>query len=131
MTSRGRQSKEREPDTTRQDMTDRIKGIKMNVLPRLLYLFQSLPVEIPPKQFFEWDKIISRYIWGGKRPRVRYSTLQLPREKGGMALPSLKNYYCEAQLRPILNWCTSSYIAKWKDIETHIRSSSSVTYRGE
>jgi len=41
--------------------SDRIKGIKMNVLPRLLYLFQSLPVEILPKQFLEWDKIISRY----------------------------------------------------------------------
>lgn len=38
-----------------------------------------------------------------------------------MALPSLKNYYCAAQLRPIIYWCTSSYIAKWKDIETHIQ----------
>lgn len=93
----------------------------MNILPRLLYLFQSLPVEIPPKQFFEWDKVISRYIWGGRRPRVRYSTLQLPKEKGGMALPNLKNYFCAAQLCHIFYWCTSSYIAKWKDIETNIQ----------
>lgn len=56
-----------------------------------------------------------------KRPRVHYSTLQLPKEKGGMALPNLKNYFCAAQLRPIFYWCTSSYIAKWKDIETNIQ----------
>ncbi len=95
--------------------SDRIRGVS------LLYLFQSLPVEIPPKQFCEWDRLISRYIWGGKRPRVRYSTLQLPKEKGGMALSDLKNYFYAAQTRPIFYWCTCSYIAKWKDIETNIQ----------
>lgn len=97
---------------------DRMRGVKMYVLTRLLYLFQSLPVQIPTKQFCEGDKLISRYIWSGKRPRVRYSTLQLPKEKGGMGLPDRTNYLYAAQIRPIFYWCTSSYIAKWKDIET-------------
>ena len=70
--------------------------------------------------------IISRYIWGGKKPRVSYKTLQLPKEYGGMALPNLKNYYCAAQLSssllvvvPVLKWCENEN-AKWKAIEKEV-----------
>lgn len=100
------------------DCSSRINVIKMNILPRLLYLFQSLPVEIPLQQFAQWDKMVSRFIWGGKRPRIRLSILHLPKEKGGMALPNLKLYFQAAQLRPLCLWCDNSYIARWKDIET-------------
>ena len=40
------------------DMHNRIETIKMNVLPRLLYFFQSLPVVVPLQQCTEWDKWI-------------------------------------------------------------------------
>lgn len=56
-------------------ITQRVEVIKINVLPRLLYLFQSLPVEVTEGEFREWDKMISRYIWQGQRPRIRYRTL--------------------------------------------------------
>ena len=59
------------------DIGSRIETIKMNVLPQLLYLFQSLPIEIPEKQFRLWDKIISRFIWSGHRPRIKFETLQI------------------------------------------------------
>lgn len=50
---------------------DRIDGIKMKIL---LFLFQSLPVEIPSRQFTEWNRMISGFIWEKKRPRVRLQT---------------------------------------------------------
>lgn len=100
--------------------SSRIQSIKMNILPRLLYLFQTLPIEIPQSQFNEWDKMLSRYIWQGKRPRVRFKTLQLMKEKGGWALPSLREYYLAAQTRTILCWCNPSYLAQWKDIEDRV-----------
>ena len=99
------------------DFGSRIRSIKMNILPRLLYLFLSLPVEIPLQQFREWNKHISRFIWNKQKPRVKFSTLQLPEDRGGKALPSLRDYYLAAQLRPLIYWCNSSYVAKWKTMD--------------
>lgn len=100
------------------EMHNRIETIKINVVPRLLYLFQSLPIEISSKQFREWDKWISRFLWRGRRPRVKYKTLQLSKEKGGRSLPCLSDYYKAAQLRPLVICCNPEYTAKWKDLET-------------
>ena len=104
------------------DFSSRIELIRMNVLPRLLYLFQSLPIEIPQTQFTSWDKMISRFIWNGKRPRVRFKTLQLQRERGGLSLPNLKEYFHAAQLKYVACWCRPDYTAKWKEMEKTVGS---------
>lgn len=62
-------------------LSSRIESIGMNILPRMLYLFQCLPVKIPSKQFLEWDRLIARYLWQGKRARIKFKTLQLRKEK--------------------------------------------------
>lgn len=59
--------------------------IKINMLPRLL------PVKICDEKFKEWNKRVSRFIWNGKKPRIRYRTLQLPKDRGGLALPYFKD----------------------------------------
>lgn len=102
------------------DFVSKISVIKTNILPRLLYLFQALPIEIPRHQFTIWDKLISRFIWDGKKPRIRYKTLQLAKHKGGLALPNLKDYFYAAQFRPLFLWCNNNYFARWKEIETYM-----------
>ena len=100
----------------------RVEAIKMNVLPRLLYLFQNIPAELPEGKFQELDKLISRFIWQGKRPRICYKTLQLAKDKGGLSLPNIKNYYQAVQIKTLVNICNPSYKAKWKDTECQISS---------
>ncbi len=95
-----------------------VKSVKINLLPRLLYLFPTLPVEVPDKQFVEWDRLISKYLWQGKKPKRSYGILQLPRIKGGLALPCLKDYCRATQLRTLICWCNSNYVSRWKDKKT-------------
>ena len=102
------------------DFSSRIEVVKINLLPRLLYLFLSLPIRVPVSQFSAWDKLISRFIWAGARPRIRLKTLQLDKENGGLALPNLREYYYAAQLRYIVYWCSPNYQARWKDIEMRL-----------
>lgn len=82
----------------------------------LLYLFQALPIEVPQQQFVGWNRIISRFVWGGKRPRIRMDTLWLPKEEGGRGLPHIKEYFHAAQLY-VIDWCKPAYTAKWKEVE--------------
>ena len=44
------------------DFYNRIQTITIMILPQLLFLFQSLPVEVPAKQFDKWNRTISRFI---------------------------------------------------------------------
>lgn len=57
------------------------------------------------------------FIWNGQNPRIKFSKLQLPKEKGGTSLPCLESYYAAPQLRYLVNWCNPHYDAKWKDLD--------------
>lgn len=97
----------------------KVKTIKMFVLPRLLCLFQNIAVELPKGTFQELHKLISLFIWQGKKARICYKTLKLAKDKEG--LPNIKNYRV-VQIRTLVNICNPSYKAKWKDIECKLSS---------
>ncbi|KAA0701525.1 LINE-1 reverse transcriptase -like protein [Triplophysa tibetana] len=82
----------------------RVNSVKMNILPKLSYLFQSIPVCLPQSFFHKLDKSITEFIWNGKVPRLRKELLQRPRTLGGLALPNLRFYYWASILRVIQLW---------------------------
>ena len=89
----------------------------MNLLPRLLFLFQSLPVGIPTSAFNMLDKLISRFIWQNKRPRVWLKTLSLQKNRGGFSLPNIKYYYWAAQLTAVVAWINNDTETGWVNIQ--------------
>lgn len=74
-------------------LTGRVQSVKMNILPRYLYLFQCLPIFLPKVYFCKINSILSSFIWGGKTLRARISLLQRHRSQGGLGLPNLLCYY--------------------------------------
>ncbi len=66
-----------------------IESVHMNVLPKMLYLFQMLPVKIPKNTFNLLNRLIARFIWQGKKPRIKLKTLQLSKSNGGAGTAKL------------------------------------------
>lgn len=93
----------------------RIASLKMTVLPKLLYLFQTLPIPIPLAQLKKRQSDLL-HTWNYKRHRVPRSVLVASRNEGGLAFPNIKYYYA-AQLRAIASWFTHKSYNKWTEIE--------------
>lgn len=95
----------------------RINIIKINMLPKFLYIFQSIPLA-PPSNFFSQTKNIpSNCIWSKRNPRLRLSLLYLPCERGGLQVPNFQLYCWEAQLRAAMFWFPSMGGPVWQQIE--------------
>lgn len=71
----------------------------LNVLSRILYLFQSLPISAPKSFFMVLNKSIRRFIWKCKPARVNMMKLTWDLGKGGLNLPDVYMYYLAAQVR--------------------------------
>ncbi len=61
-----------------------------------------------------------RFTWEGKRPRMCFTTPQLAKDKGRIALSNLKEYFHSTQLCPLTYWCNTDYITRWKDTEMSV-----------
>uniref|UniRef100_A0A8C5R1L2 Reverse transcriptase domain-containing protein n=1 Tax=Leptobrachium leishanense TaxID=445787 RepID=A0A8C5R1L2_9ANUR len=111
----------------RQDMRDwsskylswlgRVGVLKMNVLPRLLYLVQTIPLQVPRGWLAEVRKLFLNFVWAGKRPRLKFTTMCKPITSGGLALPNLGSYLFANHLTRLLDWMDQGSTRRWLDLE--------------
>uniref|UniRef100_A0A8C5PVG5 Reverse transcriptase domain-containing protein n=1 Tax=Leptobrachium leishanense TaxID=445787 RepID=A0A8C5PVG5_9ANUR len=95
----------------------RISVIKMNFLPRLLYLFHTIPILISLSFHKEIRALFSSFIWPKTRPRLKYDTLSKPKMCGGLALPDTRLYYYSTHLNRVIDWMAGSPEQRWIDLE--------------
>ena len=48
----------------------RLNSVKMAIFPKLIYLLNAIPIEIPASYFAEIDKLSLKLIWKYKRPQI-------------------------------------------------------------
>lgn len=92
---------------------DRAAILKMNALPRLLHIMQTVPIHILPAFFKTYKRLCSRFLWRERRPRISYAHPTLPKHLGGIGLPGLLNYYKTIHLSRIIDW---NVHASYKDL---------------
>lgn len=95
----------------------RINLIKMEILPRFLYYFQTIPVEIPPAFFKKIKQLITKFIWQNKQNRIRHATLIRHSRNGGIGLPNFELYYKATILTRALEWSNPHTYKNWVELE--------------
>lgn len=69
----------------------RLAAFKMQVLPKILYLFRTLPIPLSHAYLQSLQSIISHYVWQGKNPRSRHIKLIKHRYVGGMGYIDIRD----------------------------------------
>uniref|UniRef100_A0A8C5P6L6 Reverse transcriptase domain-containing protein n=1 Tax=Leptobrachium leishanense TaxID=445787 RepID=A0A8C5P6L6_9ANUR len=95
----------------------RIAVLKMNLMPRLLYLFNALPISIPLSFFTALRSELLKFVWPRGRPRVGFAVLCRPKASGGLALPDPRKYYLACHVARVVEWSGVGRERRWLDLE--------------
>lgn len=91
--------------------------LKMMILPKLLYMFQAIPIHLPPSYFATIRQTFSKFIWKSSPARVNLTQLTKPKHLGGIGLPDLKKYYLACIATRIVDWHIHSAQKDWVSLE--------------
>ena len=85
--------------------------MKMAILPKVIYIFNAIPIKLPMTFFTELEKNTLNFIWNQKRACIAKSILSKKNKAVDPAIPLLGIYPKDYKLFYYKDTCTQMFIA--------------------